>query len=83
MEDKRTIKRELSQVSFAMDDLRLFLDTHNDCCEALEMYNQLREKRDSIVKKYEACIGPVNFYDAGGTDFWNWVEQPWPWEKEA
>ena len=77
------LKKELAQLSFALDDLRLFLDTHPDCCEALAMHDQIREKRNAVVKKYEACIGPVNFYDAGGTEFWNWVEQPWPWEKEA
>ncbi len=83
MEDRKMIKKELAQLSFALDDLRLFLDTHPDCLEALKNYNELRCRRDEVIKKYEACIGPVNFYNAGGTTAWNWVQQPWPWEREV
>ena len=37
---------------------------------------------DIAVKQYERLIGPVNFYDAGGTCTWNWTCAPWPWETE-
>ncbi len=83
MEDKMMLKKELARISFAMDDVRLFLDTHPDCCEALNMYNELRRKREETVARYEACIGPVNFYSAGGEKSWNWAAQPWPWERQA
>ena len=72
----------LTQLSFAMDDLRLFLDTHPGHREALSTYDDLRKKRDAVKKLYEEKVGPVDFYSAGGIERWNWVQQPWPWEKE-
>ena len=74
--------RELAQVSFAMDELRLFLDTHPCDAAALAAYEELRARRNVIVKQYERTIGPVNFYDAGGARTWNWLCAPWPWETE-
>lgn len=80
--DKKVCK-DLAALSFAMDEVRLFLDTHpTDLC-ALQAYRQLRARRDMAVKEYEAAVGPVDFYHAGGKNAWNWVQGPWPWEMEA
>ena len=76
------VERELAQLSFAMDDLRLFLDTHPCDKAALAAHEEVRARRGLAVKQYERLIGPVNFYDAGGTCTWNWTCAPWPWETE-
>ena len=76
------VERELAQLSFAMDDLRLFLDTHPCDKAALAAHEEVRARRGSAVKQYERLIGPVNFYDAGGTCTWNWTCAPWPGETE-
>ncbi len=73
---------ELGRLSFAMDDLRLFLDTHPDDRAALAASDEVRIRRDAAVKQYERLVGPVNFYAAGGTRTWNWLRAPWPWELE-
>ena len=65
-----------------MDDLRLFLDTHPCDKAALAAHEEVRARRGIAVKQYERLIGPVNFYDAGGTCTWNWTCAPWPWETE-
>ncbi len=75
--------RELGQLSFAMDDLRLFLDTHPEDKAALAASDEVRMRRDAAVKQYERLVGPVNFYQAGGTRTWNWLRTPWPWEWEG
>lgn len=72
--------RELGQLSFAMDELRLFLDTHPEDKAALAASDEVRMRRNAAVKQYERLVGPVNFYDAGGTRTWNWLRTPWPWE---
>lgn len=77
------VKRELDQLSFAMDELRLFLDTHPEDKAALAASDEVRARRSAIVKQYERLAGPVNFYEAGGTRSWNWLRAPWPWETEA
>ena len=81
--DKKTLERAVADLSFVMDDVRLFLDTHPRDEAALCYYNKARKERDTFVEQFTAKYGPINFYDAGGSRQWNWVEQPWPWEKEA
>lgn len=75
--------RELAQLSFAMDELRLFLDTHPQDAAALAASNEVRAKRDAVARQYERLVGPVNFYEAGGTCGWDWLRAPWPWETEG
>ena len=35
----------ITKASFAMDDVKLFLDTHPNCMEALEYYHKAKEMR--------------------------------------
>ncbi len=83
MMNKRAMEKEIARVSFTMDELRLFLDTHPCDKEALSAFRELRKKREKLLESYEAQFGPMEAYRAGGTDKWNWVSQPWPWEKEC
>lgn len=73
---------ELGALSFAMDDVRLFLDTHPCEQAALSMYASLGKNRGELAHVLAQKGRPVNFYDAGGAGHWNWTEGPWPWEKE-
>ena len=75
--------QKINELSFAMDDTRLFLDTHTDCMEALDFYKQLAEQRCHCVKEYNKQFGPLNWYDDFNSDCWNWVDYPWPWEGEC
>ena len=77
------VKRELAQLSFAMDELRLFLDTHPEDETALAASNEVRQKREDVVRQYRRLVGPVNFYEAGGECGWDWLRAPWPWELEG
>ncbi|MBR3692374.1 MAG: spore coat protein CotJB [Clostridia bacterium] len=79
----RNLLREIDDVSFAMDEVRLFLDTHPKDTEALANFIALRKKREGLLEEYRAAYGPICAYSAGGRTAWNWVEGPWPWEGEA
>ena len=59
------VRGDLEALSFAMDEVRLFLDTHPTNTCALKAYRELRVQRDAAVKAYEAVVGPVDFYSAG------------------
>jgi len=83
MLSKKALETEIARVSFSMDELRLFLDTHPREKEALSAYRELRKKRDRLLESYESLYGPMEAYRAGGSEKWNWLSQPWPWEKEA
>ena len=48
------VRGDLEALSFAMDEVRLFLDTHPTNTCALKAYRELRVQRDAAVKAYEA-----------------------------
>ena len=77
------MEKELARLSFTMDELRLFLDTHPREREALSAFAELRRRREKLLERYEEAYGPMEAYRAGGTERWSWVQNPWPWEREA
>lgn len=82
---KETSKKELMQfiyqVTFMLDDITLFLDTHPDCGEAIDAYNHFKSLRKKAVADYEKMYGPLNRYNVDTCENWKkWIENPWPWE---
>ncbi len=69
--------------SFALDDLVLFLDSHPDCTEALELYNQQKAIRHQAIREYTDLYGPIDKYDVNTCQGWSWTATPWPWEGEC
>lgn len=70
----------LMAIDFAIDELGLYLVTHSDDKEALELYwSYIRTARD-MRKKYESANGPLYQTDIteGGYD---WLKDPWPWDE--
>ena len=78
--DEHALMRAITAVSFVMDDVRLYLDTHPHDTEALAYYNKARAERESLMAQYTAAFGPLTAWQAGGDNHWNWVEAPWPWQ---
>ncbi|HHU92377.1 MAG TPA: spore coat protein CotJB [Halanaerobiaceae bacterium] len=58
----------------------LFLNTHPDCQEMLELHNRNAERYHRLVDEYQKKCGPLysNYPDA--TSPWRWINEPWPWE---
>ncbi len=61
----------INKTSFAMDDTRLFLDTHPNSREALMFYTKMQEKRNMAIREYTENYGPIRAYEVMG---------PWPWQ---
>lgn len=80
---RAALMTKITQTSFVMDELRLFLDTHPENCEALAMYAENRMLRRELIDTYTEKYGPIEAYSAGGTKEWNWTNAPMPWESEA
>ena len=70
----------IDQVSFAIDDLILFLDTHPCDREALDYYHKLVAMREEATKKYTCEFGPLEVTQVQSECSWDWVNAPWPWE---
>ncbi len=82
---KKELLQSIDQVSFAIDDLLLFLDTHPCEKRALDYYGELSLRRNELLEKYAGLYGPLTI-DTGNDsclNSWQWMEQPFPWEQEG
>lgn len=77
---KNNLMQLINEVSFALDDVGLFLDTHPNNEEALMYYQKYRMQREHAIKEYETNYGPVTKYRVYSNDNWTWIKEPWPWE---
>ncbi|WP_373217603.1 spore coat protein CotJB [Ruminococcus sp. 5_1_39BFAA] len=77
--------QSINEVSFAVNDILLYLDTHPCDEKALAYYKDVAEQRRKLMDEYARTCGPLTVDDAllTGGDTWKWMEQPFPWEKEG
>lgn len=68
------------QTGFAMDDVNLFLDTHPCDQNALNYYQYVSRLRSEAMAAYQAQCGPLMVDQVKSCDYWNWVDDKWPWE---
>lgn len=73
---------DLMALDFAIDELGLYLTTHPDDQQALELYwSYIRLGREGRTK-YEESNGPLLQTDITEGSF-RWLDDPWPWDKEG
>ena len=68
------------QTGFAMDDVLLFLDTHPSDPDALAYYQQAQTHYSMAVQAYESHCGPLFMTNVTDRNYWDWINDPWPWE---
>ena len=72
---------ELMALDFAIDELGLYLTTHADDQEALQLYwsyiNLAKEGREKYQKQY----GPLLQTDLTPDQGFAWLKDPWPWDE--
>ena len=73
---------ELQTLGFMIQELALYLDTHRDDKEALDVFKAFQELYQKGKKEYEKKCGPLNLMSDMG-DKYNWLNDPWPWEYAA
>lgn len=81
-----TPKTQLQTLAFAIQELALYLDTHRDDKEALELYQSYQRIYHDCMMRYTKECGPLN-HGIPTEGPYNWLDDPWPWEycgnKEA
>ncbi len=71
---------ELQVLGFALHELALYLDTHRDDAQALQMYRSYQEIYHTCMMQYEREHGPITHgMPSEGTQY-AWLDDPWPWE---
>ncbi|OLA27126.1 MAG: hypothetical protein BHW32_03775 [Firmicutes bacterium CAG:129_59_24] len=77
-----TALSELMALDFAIDELGLYLTTHPEDTEVLNLYWSYiklgREGREAYEKQY----GPILQTDVTPGSF-KWLDDPWPWDLEG
>ena len=70
---------ELQVMAFAIQELALYLDTHRDDQEALDLYRSYQKLYEQGRDAYEKMCGPLNHMSVGEGEY-RWLNEPWPWE---
>lgn len=73
---------ELQTLAFAINELALYLDTHRNDTEALELYRTYQKLYHDGCAMYSQQFGPMN-HKAPIEGPYNWLDDPWPWEYSA
>ena len=72
---------ELMALDFAVDELGLYLTTHPEDQEALQLYWSYIKLSEEGREKYKKTYGPLLQTDLTPEDGFAWLQDPWPWDK--
>ena len=78
--EKESLLQFISEVSFAVLDVGLYLDTHPCDREALLYYKKYRDLREQALDEYSKKFGPLLVTDVDNDCYWTWTDEPWPWK---
>lgn len=74
-EGREQLKHEIDKISFALDDVVLYLDTHPTEEQALTLRQDLIARRKQLLGEFDRQFYPLT-KDCTGV----WTEGPMPWE---
>ena len=82
---RRCLLQQINEVSFAVNDILLYLDTHPDDEKALAFFEDVSDRRNQLLAEYAKDYGPLTVDTASKTceTSWKWSQQPFPWEREG
>ena len=75
-----TPSTDLQALGFAVQELALYLDTHPQDTEALELYRSYQKLLHKAMMAYTEGCGPLNHMTAADDKTYSWLDDPWPWE---
>lgn len=71
---------ELMALDFAIKELNLYLDTHADDQEVLQLYWSYLSLAKEGREKYEKMYGPLMSTTLTPENGYTWLKDPWPWD---
>ena len=94
MKDRTTLLKEIGEISFVVNDLTLYLDTHPTDKEALESFSEAMKQRKQLLQQYAKeyepltmdCVCPDSNNQSGShtkypaQKHFTWTDGPLPWE---
>ena len=74
--------RNVHEASFAVDEARLYLDTHPYDETAKHYFDISNDKRRKALQNYEQQYAALLTDNIDATkDGWTWGENPFPWDE--
>ena len=74
---------ELQALEFVLNELGLYLDTHQDDKEAFTLYQQYAALEKQARAAYEAANGPLTQSATANAKSWSaWLGDSWPWNYQ-
>lgn len=70
---------ELMALHFVITELGMYLDTHKNDREGLEIFQKYVKLYKEGYERYVKLYGPLDLTDVTGSEF-SWVNNPWPWD---
>ena len=70
---------DLQALAFAVQELALYLDTHREDKEALEVYRAYQTMYQKCMDEYNKTCGPLTHKTVTDGPY-AWLDDPWPWE---
>ena len=78
-EKRATPMTDLQTMAFVIQELALYLDTHREDTQALELYRAYQKMYMKAKEQYVKQYGPLT-HGAPGEGEYRWLDDPWPWE---
>lgn len=84
LSEREKAMNEIAMIGFAVNDLTLYLDTHPDCQQGIQLMKELLQKRlDGLADyaaKYNALTQLSIVTGNPESNKYEWDEGPMPWE---
>ncbi len=77
--EKEKMLYKIMALSFAINDLNLYLDLHPDNKETFDLFKKYIQDKKVLVKEYAKNYGPLTLDKTTGSKY-NWIDSPWPWD---
>ena len=79
--EKEKLYLDFIRMAFAAHELNLYLDNFPNDQSMIQLFNDYRQKSDTLKNQYEQKYGPIDISsNALNTTPFAWVDQKWPWE---
>lgn len=94
MTERTQLLKQINEVSFAVNDITLYLDTHPLDLDAMNYFSEMSKQRKQLLETYQKEFEPLTIDCACpesnnqsqtetryvGERHWTWTDGPLPWE---
>lgn len=80
---REELLKSLMELDFMAVDIGLFLNTHPNDSVMIQEYNKIITAAQILREKFENMYGPLCSFRSYAQKGWEWIDNPWPWQKEA